>query len=69
MLPFGTLGRFATKHVPVCAPIGDLLVFVIFFRHRGHWIFGRGSNIRYTHFIELFFSFLMVFTLSQLDIY
>ena len=50
-------------------PVGYLLVFIPVFSRRGRRLFGRGSNVRYVHLIELIFGFLMVFILSQSDIY
>ena len=50
-------------------PVGYLLVFIPVFSRRDRWLFGRGSNVRYVHLIELIFGFLMVFILCQSDIY
>ena len=50
-------------------PVAYILVFVPDFSHCGRRLFGRGSNIRYTHLKKLTFSLTIVFILSQSDMY
>ena len=69
-LPFWDPWSFCHWARPCLGPqLVTFWFFIPVFRRRGRRLFGRGSNVRYVHLIELIFGFLMVFILYQSDIY
>ena len=67
--PSGTPGLLPLGTSLSGPPVGYLLGLVPVFCCDGHWLFGRGNNVRYAHIVKLIFSFLTVFASSQSDIH